>query len=53
MYIITIIPVPITTTTMKLFVRLILKKSNRKITTNEIAPTKRTLSRKELSIFYL
>jgi len=52
MYIITTIPVPITTTTVTLFVRLILKKSNKKITTNEIAPTNRTLSLNELSIFF-
>ena len=48
MYIITTIPVPITTTTVTLFVRLILKKSNKKITTKDNAPTKRTLSLNEL-----
>ncbi len=53
MYITTTIPVPITTITVTLFVRLILEKSNKKITTNETAPTKRILSRKELSTFYL
>ncbi len=38
MYITTTMPVPITTITVTLFVRLIRKKSNKKITTKEIAP---------------